>query len=251
MRFSVIAGVQADLQATKGLIQVGHNGCGDETASPIPRSMRLGVPKFSGTDLDRWIFSITEYFTLLSTMMDQRLRVVGFNLEGGTVSNPRWLTELLVSKQTTLGDSFSLARIREAHLGGQGVSLVNKTAIVNSGGGQNQKDNPELVKPVLSATPLKPTSNSNEDANADQDNPEDQGDALESGDISILSSLVGNGSPWSLQLWGTIGSGNIHVLIDNGNTHNFVQPGVVERMKLAVSITKSFKVYIRSGETLY
>ncbi|GKC27415.1 reverse transcriptase [Tanacetum coccineum] len=165
----------------------------------------------------------------LRTMFDPPLiedAIWSLPLQQKMVSNPRWLTELLVSKQTTLGDAFSLAHIREAHLGGQGVSLVNKTAIVNSGGGQNQKDNPEL------------------------DNPEDQGDALESGDISILSSLVGNESPQSLQLWGTIGSGNIHVLIDNRSTHNFVQPGVVERMKLAVSITKPFKVYIGSGETL-
>ncbi|GJZ85938.1 hypothetical protein Tco_0657548 [Tanacetum coccineum] len=51
--------------------------------------------------------------------------------------------------------------------------------------------------------------------------------AMESGDISILNSLVGHGSPRSLQLWGVLGSGKVHVLIDNGSTHNFVQPGVV------------------------
>ncbi|GJX93381.1 hypothetical protein Tco_0347967 [Tanacetum coccineum] len=66
---------QAELQATKGLIQVGRYDGGVEIASPIPRSMRLDMPKFSGTDPDQWIFSITEYFTLLSTPMDQQLRV--------------------------------------------------------------------------------------------------------------------------------------------------------------------------------
>ncbi|GKC04660.1 hypothetical protein Tco_0996270, partial [Tanacetum coccineum] len=76
-----LAAWQADLQGTKGLIQAGRNGGSGETASPIPRSMRLDVPKFSGTDRDRWVFSINEYFTLLSTSMDQRLGVVGFNLE--------------------------------------------------------------------------------------------------------------------------------------------------------------------------
>ncbi|GJY09531.1 hypothetical protein Tco_0377716 [Tanacetum coccineum] len=73
--------LQAELQATKGLIQAGHYGGGGEIASPIPHSMRLDVPKFSSTDPDRWIFSITEYFILLSTPVDQRLRAVGFNLE--------------------------------------------------------------------------------------------------------------------------------------------------------------------------
>ncbi|GJX15841.1 ty3-gypsy retrotransposon protein [Tanacetum coccineum] len=75
-------------------------------------------------------------------------------------------------------------------------------------------------------------------------------DAMESGDISILNSLVGHGSPRSLQLWGVLGSGKVHVLIDNGSTHNFVQPGVVERMQLPIIGTKPFKVYIGSGETL-
>ncbi|GJT23351.1 reverse transcriptase [Tanacetum coccineum] len=75
-------------------------------------------------------------------------------------------------------------------------------------------------------------------------------EAVESGDISILNSLVGHGSPRSLQLWGTIGSGNVHVLIDNGSTHNFVRPDVVERMCLPIKATNAFKVYIGSGETL-
>nr|GEV91518.1 hypothetical protein [Tanacetum cinerariifolium] len=41
-------------------------------------------------------------------------------------------------------------------------------------------------------------------------------DAVESGDISILNSLIGHGRPHSLYLWGMIGSGDVHVLIDNG-----------------------------------
>nr|GFB95265.1 hypothetical protein [Tanacetum cinerariifolium] len=155
-----MAALQANLQATKGLIQAGHNGDGGETASLIPRSMRLDVPK------------------------SQNLVTAG----------------MLVTKPTNLGDAFSLARVIEAHLGDQGVLSVSKTAIVNSGEGHNQKDNPKLVKPALLATPPKPTSNSNEDADADQDNPEDQGDALEIGHISVLSSLVGNESPRSFQL---------------------------------------------------
>ncbi|GKD64227.1 hypothetical protein Tco_1306335 [Tanacetum coccineum] len=43
-------------------------------------------------------------------------------------------------------------------------------------------------------------------------------EAVESGDISILNSLVGHGSPRSLQLWGKIGTTDVHVLIDNGST---------------------------------
>nr|GEY09093.1 major facilitator, sugar transporter-like, major facilitator superfamily domain protein [Tanacetum cinerariifolium] len=242
-----MAALQAELQVTKGLIQAGSYGCGGETASPIPCSMRFDVPKFSGIDPDRWIFSITGYFPLLSAPIDQRLRVDGF-LESVRhrfgpckFEDPQGAFSELLHKGT-------VAQYQEACLGDQQVSLVSNTTIVNSGGGQNQKDNPELVKPALSAAPPKPISNSDEDADADQLKLEDV--SLESRDISTLNSLVGNGSPRTLQLCRTIDLGNTHVLIDNDSTHNFVQPGVVERMKLAVSITKPFKVYIGSGETL-
>nr|GEX84647.1 protein kinase-like domain, phloem protein 2-like protein [Tanacetum cinerariifolium] len=75
-------------------------------------------------------------------------------------------------------------------------------------------------------------------------------DAVKSGDISILNSLIGHNNPCSLQLWGTIGNGDVLVIINNGSTHNFVRPDVVEKMCLPIKTKKTFKVYIRSGETL-
>ncbi|GKE16088.1 retrotransposon-related protein, partial [Tanacetum coccineum] len=53
----------------------------------------------------------------------------------------------------------------------------------------------------------------------------DDEEAVESRDIFVLNFLIGHGSPRSLQLWGKIGSGDVHVLIDNGSTHNFVRCG--------------------------
>ncbi|GKC44649.1 hypothetical protein Tco_1062371 [Tanacetum coccineum] len=44
-------------------------------------------------------------------------------------------------------------------------------------------------------------------------------------------------------------SGEVHVLIDNGSTYNFVQSGIVEIMHLPVQTTKAFKVYIESEES--
>ncbi|GJS31645.1 retrotransposon-related protein [Tanacetum coccineum] len=77
-----------------------------------------------------------------------------------------------------------------------------------------------------------------------------QDDVVKSGDIFILNYLIGQGVPRSLQLWGTIGSGIVHVLTDKGSTHNFVRPDVVEKIRLPVQSSKPFKVYIGSGETL-
>ncbi|GJS20887.1 ty3-gypsy retrotransposon protein [Tanacetum coccineum] len=73
--------LRVELQATKGMLQARHGGKGDQ-GSLLQRSMRLDVPKFTGVDPDCWLFSINEYFSLLNTLFDQRLRIVGFNLEG-------------------------------------------------------------------------------------------------------------------------------------------------------------------------
>ncbi|GJZ00631.1 ty3-gypsy retrotransposon protein [Tanacetum coccineum] len=134
--------------------------------------------------------------------------------------------EFLVSRPTTLGDAFSLSLITEARLDDQ-AALVAGTmtkTFGNNGGDESE-----------SSGPVTPTENE---------------DAIESGDTSILNSLFGHGRPRSLQLLGTVGTGKVHILIDNGSTHNFVQPGVVERMKLPVKNTKLFKVYIGNVETL-
>ncbi|GJS10158.1 retrotransposon-related protein [Tanacetum coccineum] len=54
--------------------------------------MRLEVPKFNGTEPESWILSIQEYFDLLQTTEDQRLKVVGFNLEGAAAEWFRWMS---------------------------------------------------------------------------------------------------------------------------------------------------------------
>ncbi|GJX09473.1 ty3-gypsy retrotransposon protein [Tanacetum coccineum] len=336
---------------------------------------------FLREDPERWLFAITEYFALLNTPVDQRLRIVGFNLEGAAAEWFRWMSsnglitgwerfqesvmnrfgpskyedpqgalskllqlgtvdayqgefeklmnrvtdipetllisfyisglklplqrELLVAKPTTLGDAFALARVTEARLDDQVASMsVTAPKAVTSSGGQRQPNprfgvssNQEAVtKPALLPTPSQTNSNTNpkplaikwispaerqerlnkglcfncdnkwarghkcpgkflllmadDENDAEPENEPNSAEAVESGDISILNSLIGQGSPRSLQLWGSIGSGKVHVLIDNGSTHNFVRPDIVEQMQLPVQATKAFKVYIGSGESL-
>ncbi|GKD49070.1 ty3-gypsy retrotransposon protein [Tanacetum coccineum] len=45
-----------------------------------------------GDDPNRWIFAITKYFSLLSTPVDQRLPVMGFNMEGMVAESFRWMS---------------------------------------------------------------------------------------------------------------------------------------------------------------
>ncbi|PWA47277.1 hypothetical protein CTI12_AA423530 [Artemisia annua] len=53
----------------------------------------LEVVAIMGDDPDRWIFAITKYFALLNTPADQRLRIVGSNLEGAVVEWFHWMSK--------------------------------------------------------------------------------------------------------------------------------------------------------------
>ncbi|GJU91826.1 ty3-gypsy retrotransposon protein [Tanacetum coccineum] len=82
--------LREELQTTRTLIQGRHGGGGGKAG--LPRSMRLDVPKFTGVDPESWLFSINEYFTLLNIPAGQRLRSVGFNLEGAAAEWFRWMS---------------------------------------------------------------------------------------------------------------------------------------------------------------
>ncbi|GJZ44240.1 hypothetical protein Tco_0591495 [Tanacetum coccineum] len=201
----------------------------------------MDVLKFSGVSQVSWILAIKEYFSLLNTPTDQWLKILGFNLEGTAADWFQWMTknglittwarfeerEFLVSRPTTLGDAFSLSLITKARLDDQAAPVVGTTTKTfgNNGGDESE-----------SSGPVTPTENE---------------ETIESEDTSILNSLFRYGSLRSLQLFGTLGTGKVHILIDNGSTHNFVQPGVVERMKLPVKNMKLFKVYIGNVKTLF
>ncbi|GJY63402.1 ty3-gypsy retrotransposon protein [Tanacetum coccineum] len=125
--------------------------------------------------------------------------------------------EFLVSRPTTQGDAFSLALITESRLDDKAALVMGTMTKTfgNNGGDESE-----------SSVPVTPTENE---------------EAINSGDTSILNYLFRHRSPRSLQLLGTLGTGKVHILIDNGSTHNFFQPGVVEQMKLPVKNTKLFK----------
>ncbi|GJZ91566.1 ty3-gypsy retrotransposon protein [Tanacetum coccineum] len=229
-----MAALQADLQATKGLIQVRRYGGVGETASPIPRSMRLDVPKFSGIDPDQWFRWMTR--NNLITTWDGFLESVQNRfgpceyenpqgalsklLQKGAVAQyqgefeklmyrvtdesdgllisfyifglkPAIQLELLVSKPTSLGDVFAPARVTEARLDDQRVSIVSQATTVASRGGSQRTQSSRISAAE---------------------------DALEGGDVSILNSLVGYGSPRSLQLWGVLGAKKVHILIGRSET---------------------------------
>nr|GEV78148.1 prolyl oligopeptidase family protein [Tanacetum cinerariifolium] len=183
----------AELQATRCLFRNRQGGGGDQGLL-LPRSMCLDVLKFSGDDLDRWILAITKYFSLLNTLADQRLRIVGFNLEGVATEWFRWMSwnvgyhllsvcekvtdipdsflisfyipgvkvnlqhELLVLRPTTLGDAFSLVRIIEARF--EAIAKKEKEQIV--------KKKTNAIIPLQTSPKIKGSLNADEDIGVDE-----------------------------------------------------------------------------------
>lgn len=70
------------------------------------------------------------------------------------------------------------------------------------------------------------------------------------GDISTLNALAGQANPRSLRLIGEIDSHTFQVLIDSGNTHNFIKPALAKKLGLAIQSTTNFRVYIDNGNFL-
>ncbi|GJX25327.1 ty3-gypsy retrotransposon protein [Tanacetum coccineum] len=167
---SQLAVLHVELQAIKSL---GHNrhGEGGDAGTEIPKSMRLDVPTFNGSDPDSWIFSINEYFDLLETAADRRLKFVGFNLEGVVAKWFRWMSR---NKLITDWEGFL-------------ESVCNRF-------GPCKYEDPQGALSKLLQTGHKFPGKFlllmvDEDEDAVQDTPAGQDKALESGDISFLNSL--------------------------------------------------------------
>lgn len=66
------------------------------------------------------------------------------------------------------------------------------------------------------------------------------GDETTFGDISSLHSLSGSITPRSLHLTGSINGHQVRVIVDSDSTHNFIQPSIVESLKLPLHELPSF-----------
>ncbi|GJU72548.1 ty3-gypsy retrotransposon protein [Tanacetum coccineum] len=238
--------LQAELQVTMEMIQVAHHegGGGDNLSLTVPRSMRLNVPKFSGLDPDSWIFAITGYFTLLNTPVDQQLRMVGFNLKVDASEWFRWMSRNMLI--TTWGGFLESVQNRFwpcMYEDPQGAlsKLLQKGTVA-----QYQSEFEKMMNRVTDVyegllisfyiSGLKLAI---------------QRELLVSKPASLGEAFsLARVTEARLEDQGKIGSGTVHVLIDNGSTHNFVRPDVVEKICLPVQSSKPFKVYIESGETL-
>ncbi|GJW16251.1 hypothetical protein Tco_0020384 [Tanacetum coccineum] len=176
-----------------------------------------------------------EFEKLLNRVMDiSDSLLISFYISGLKLNLQH---ELLVSRPTTLGDAFSLAHIIEARFEATikgslnadenigvdevssaidcvfylGESNVESMDVCSKFG--EFSDNKKSVEEVVSGGEALGVGEDDDSSNAATNEGDD---AVESGDISILSSLIGHGSPRSPQLWGTIGTTDVQVLIEKG-----------------------------------
>ncbi|GKA01313.1 hypothetical protein Tco_0673978 [Tanacetum coccineum] len=99
-------GVEDQIYVAK-IVQTRHGG-GDPGAL-LPRSIRLEVPKFNGTEPESWIFAIQEYFDLLEKTDDQRLKVSVRNRFGPSkYEDPQGSLSKLLQTRTVLSQHYSV-----------------------------------------------------------------------------------------------------------------------------------------------
>nr|GMC77790.1 Transposon Ty3-G Gag-Pol polyprotein [Ipomoea batatas] len=304
-------------------------------------SMRLDIPKFDGTDAQRWIFQIQEYFDYHQTPEPHRLQMAGFCLEGDASEWYRWMKrnrivhgwhdflenieqrfgssqyedplaelakliqtgmELLMARPDTVAATFKLAKAHET----RHAEIIAETRMANRGNPQLQTPLGEhRWQPRITSIPQAPSSAAppqnitlallikkytateirerrdkglcfhcdqkyspghrcrgpflllvgTDDADATEADvqevePDSSGGEVVTGDISMLNTLAGPGSPRSLRLMGKINKQSCLVLIDSGSTHNFIHPTFTEKLQLATTPIKPFKVYVGNGDTL-
>nr|GEX98438.1 hypothetical protein [Tanacetum cinerariifolium] len=172
-----MAALQANLQATKGLIQGGHYGSGGEIVSPVPRSMRLNVPKFSRTDSDRATPLPTKWISL-AERADCLCQGLCFNCDNKWVREHNFLGKfllLMADEDEVTGQSRDGEKDDAMESGD--ISILN--SLVGYGSPRHNF----LGKFLLLMA--------DEDEVMGQSRDGEKDDAMESGDISILNSLVG------------------------------------------------------------
>ncbi|GJU41223.1 hypothetical protein Tco_1194180 [Tanacetum coccineum] len=266
---SQIATLTKELQSAKASVWTRH-GSGNSDQG-IPCSMRLDVRAFPDTRK----FAIKEYFELLETTPEQRLRIIGFNLEG---DNAKWYRCMTYNKLARNGNGAGLGLGNHPPSPNPISKPRPKSAPIPNGDligalywGEmlpQTRSDPHwrsyrgdltsallhqiyavLRKPPSLPTPIKPTTTTTtkttplaikwissaerqeclnkglcfngdnygsrliivqgkifvcysgkEENNIGADNMTEEDEAVKSGDISILNSLIGHGSSWFLQL---------------------------------------------------
>ncbi|GKC98353.1 hypothetical protein Tco_1168628, partial [Tanacetum coccineum] len=147
--------------------------------------------------------TITEYFSLLNTPADQRLQIVGFNLEGVvSVDVIEWfdyhlgLIRLRLKGTLNADEDIDVDEVSSAIDGVFDMGESNVESMVRSKFGEFSENNKSVEK-VVGGGKVLGVGEDDDSGNAATDGGDD---AVESGDISILNSLIGHGSPRSSQL---------------------------------------------------
>ncbi|XP_077242603.1 uncharacterized protein LOC143883132 [Tasmannia lanceolata] len=207
--------------------------------------IRMDVPKFDGSDSVGWTFKVEQFFNYYSIPEDQRLIISSFHLDGLALSWFQW------AKSNNLINSWKgfLEAIRlrfgpslyEDHKGA--LAKLHQKPILFTGHDCRTRlyhleaidEDPDCIMEDDNDEILEDTSTEN------------LGD--KPAEISFHA-LVGQQNPSTIRLTRVSTNHSLHVLIDNGSTHNFVKDQVAKIMKWPIVPTTPFRVLIGNGESL-
>lgn len=65
-----------------------------------------------------------------------------------------------------------------------------------------------------------------------------------------LHALIRSQNPKTMRIMGKIEGYWVTILIDIGSTHNFLDPAVLDKMKLPINLAEKVRVKVASGEVL-
>lgn len=69
-------------------------------------------------------------------------------------------------------------------------------------------------------------------------------------DLSHMYAMDGKPRTASLELQGFLGKSEVLILVDTGNSHNFLHPKIAEKINLSLRAIRPFRVYVGNGESL-
>ncbi|VFQ72886.1 unnamed protein product [Cuscuta campestris] len=165
---------------------------------------------------------------------------------------PHLQHDVMLHKPDSLSASFALAREFELKHQAWTATLSHRPVPFRESGAAKPSGGP-------SQAPLLPTPGHRcgrfllllEDEEDTEDSaPPPADDTVISADVSSLHSLAGVSAPRSLRLSGMLSEVVVDVLIDSGSTHNFIQPSIVEKLRLSVREVAPFRVYVGNDASL-
>ncbi|KAF7844237.1 RVP_2 domain-containing protein [Senna tora] len=183
-----------------------------------------------GTDLERWLFKMEEFFELYETPMKQRVKLASLHMEGDASDwncnkREQWknIKPHLKSSPLRYKDSLDLAYHPNSNSAQGGSNGGSKGGLISSIAGSNVQQS-SVGSTTNSGGKMPPNYR-----------------RLMAEEIHIKRAKE-QFHPSTLRVTGSYQGTTVMVLIDNGSTHNFIKREMAMNLKLPMTAVKPFKI---------